>query len=269
MTTPPVQASGLEPGVPGFSFADLQEPRRLKDLHDGFCRQVARDDPALWSGVGGVSRRSRRAAPGGCRVRRCSSRWRRTSAASSPGCSASRPSARRCRRHARHDQLFRFKVDFVRRRALPLRKSGAPASPPPPRPRRTRRAWWPATAERRRRRCRAAPRPSCASMRSRAGCALLDREAALPKDAAGPSARRFSRSSTAVARWAAAHLDDPACAGWVSFRLPAPARRRSTSSRWSGPIRRCPELAVGPERQPAPPRRLRADRPRAWTGARS
>ena len=44
MTAPPAD----ELGVGGFSFADLHKPGRLRNLHDLFCAEVERADPALW-----------------------------------------------------------------------------------------------------------------------------------------------------------------------------------------------------------------------------
>ena len=60
---------------------------------------------------------------------RCSWRWRRTSAASSRTCSPWAPTPRCSPPTTRaYDDLFRFKIDFVRRRALPLLKGGAPVA---------------------------------------------------------------------------------------------------------------------------------------------
>src|SRR5690348_13934846 len=35
-------------GVSGFTFADLYEPARLRDLYERFCEEVAAVDPAFW-----------------------------------------------------------------------------------------------------------------------------------------------------------------------------------------------------------------------------
>src|SRR5690606_25354823 len=35
-------------GIPGFSYADLYQPLRLRELHDVFSGRVAADDPELW-----------------------------------------------------------------------------------------------------------------------------------------------------------------------------------------------------------------------------
>ena len=46
MTEPP---HTMPLGIAGFSYADLFQPSRLRDLHDTFCARVAADDPALWA----------------------------------------------------------------------------------------------------------------------------------------------------------------------------------------------------------------------------
>ena len=36
-------------GIPGFTFADLHQPRRLRDLHDQFVTTVKASEPELWA----------------------------------------------------------------------------------------------------------------------------------------------------------------------------------------------------------------------------
>ena len=36
-------------GIAGFTYADLYQPSRLRDLHDAFGERVAADDPGLWA----------------------------------------------------------------------------------------------------------------------------------------------------------------------------------------------------------------------------
>src|ERR1044071_4912739 len=112
-------------GVEGFSYADLHSPARLKDLHDRFCGDVAAADPAFWAewdayrqdpdaprSPVAVSDLVVRMAP---HVSRFLERLFDVSG-----------SARELRtRTADLDELFRFKVDFVRKRSLPLVKGGA------------------------------------------------------------------------------------------------------------------------------------------------
>jgi hypothetical protein len=35
-------------GIPGYTFADLHEPDRLASLYDRFCEEAHAADPALW-----------------------------------------------------------------------------------------------------------------------------------------------------------------------------------------------------------------------------
>ena len=36
-------------GIPGFSFADLQQPARLRELYQRFVDEVKATEPDLWS----------------------------------------------------------------------------------------------------------------------------------------------------------------------------------------------------------------------------
>ena len=112
-------------GVPGYTFADLHEPERLASLYDRFCEEVAAADAALWREWDAYRR-----APDAPRppialshlliamaphVSRFLKRLFDVDGPASAIAAATRA----------QDDLFRFKVDFVRRRALPLLKNGA------------------------------------------------------------------------------------------------------------------------------------------------
>src|SRR5580704_4328582 len=112
-------------GVPGYSFADLHEPERLASLHDRFCEEVQVADAAFWARWAAY-----RAAPDAPRaplehsqllidmaphVSRFITRLFTIDAPAGSIAESTRA----------QDDLFRFKVDFVRRRALPLLKGGA------------------------------------------------------------------------------------------------------------------------------------------------
>jgi NADPH-dependent glutamate synthase beta subunit-like oxidoreductase/NAD(P)H-flavin reductase len=244
MTMASPQAAGLEPGIPGFSFADLQDPRRLKDLHDHFCRQVASDDPALWDEWEAYSADRAAVLPApavsallvrmAAHVGRFVSRLFRIE----EECLALAAATRR------HDPLFRFKVEVVRRRALPLRKGAPPAASPgvPP-------AAVPAIASDEDERFVAGIVGGAADLElalAEAACARLDREAALENDGATEERSSVRAELDALARWTAAHLDDPRCAHWVSFHLPQalePLRLVAVEH----PDLSLPELGVGPE----------------------
>jgi hypothetical protein len=112
-------------GIEGFSFADLHVPARLRDLYEEFCQHTATLDPALWERWDAY-----RTAPDAPRpvtevsdlivemaphVSRFVGRLFKVGAATGD-----------LKAHTHQlDALFRFKVDFVRKRALPLVKGGA------------------------------------------------------------------------------------------------------------------------------------------------
>src|SRR6476661_7862745 len=112
-------------GVSGYTFADLHEPERLASLYERFCEEAAAADPVLWA-EWDVYRRAPDAprppvalsnlliamAP---HVSRFLNRLFDVGAPASAIAASTRS----------QDDLFRFKVDFVRRRALPLLKNGA------------------------------------------------------------------------------------------------------------------------------------------------
>ncbi len=232
MDTASLPAAGFELGVPGFSFADLQSPDRLKNLLDRFNEEVERDDPGLWAEWEGY--RSDPDAPrpapalSGLLVRMAGhvSRFVARLFGIEDECRALGAATRA------DDPLFRFKVDLVRRRALPLGKGG------------------PVTATEADERLVAGIAGASADAEHAvavAACAWLDREAALPKEGAEAERAEVTGRIDSLARWAAAHLDDPACAGWVSFRLPR-AVEPFHLVEVERPDPALPELAVGPER---------------------
>ncbi|HQZ39464.1 MAG TPA: hypothetical protein PLH72_10535, partial [Vicinamibacterales bacterium] len=119
------QAAASDPlGLPGFTFADLHEPARLRDLHDAFVAAVRDTEPELWrqwaqyrempDALGPV-------AQGQLIVQMAPhvSRFLARLFAVGPETDALKAAT------SAYDELFRFKVDFVRRRALPLLKGGA------------------------------------------------------------------------------------------------------------------------------------------------
>ena len=134
------------------------------------------------------------------------------------------------------DALFRFKVDFVRKRALPLVKGGVHVGARPGRRRRRARRW----------------RGRGRHARSRAG----DRDGRLRaarsrgRRCAPPAPTRRRRASRAqidaLKRWCAACLHDPGYGPGSSSGFP----RRSTTSiscRCSGRVRICREAMLGPD----------------------
>src|SRR4029453_17722974 len=119
----PVAASSL--GVPGYTFADLRDPERLSSLYERFCEEVEAADPVFWREWDAYRRDPDAPRPPlalsnllvamAPHVSRFVKRLFDVDAPASAIAQATRD----------QDDLFRFKVDFVRRRALPLLKGGA------------------------------------------------------------------------------------------------------------------------------------------------
>ena len=112
-------------GVPGYTFADLHEPERLASLYERFCEDASAADPTLWREWDAYRR-----APDAPRppvalsnlliaMAPHVSRFLKRLFDVDPAASAIADATRA------QDDLFRFKIDFVRRRALPLLKNGA------------------------------------------------------------------------------------------------------------------------------------------------
>jgi NAD(P)H-flavin reductase/NADPH-dependent glutamate synthase beta subunit-like oxidoreductase len=199
-------------GVAGYTFADLHEPERLASLYERFCEDVRAADPALWREWDAY-----RAAPDAPRppvalsnllvamaphVSRFVTRLFQVG----PDAAAIAESTRAA------DDLFRFKVDFVRRRALPLLKGGAhvPRLPEDD-----------AAVERLI--ARAAPASAGADRElaiARVGCALLDAEKTTTQPTTPKSQPPVSEESESLKRWCAARIHDPAYRDWVIFRFP-------------------------------------------------
>ncbi|HUR35324.1 MAG TPA: FAD-dependent oxidoreductase [Vicinamibacterales bacterium] len=214
-------------GIPGFTYADLHDPARLASLYERFCEEVRVTDASFWAEWDAYRREPdaprppvalssllTRMAPYVSRfLERLFDIGDRTSA------------VRAATRHL--DDLFRFKIDFVRRRALPLLKSGHV----------DRSASDDAVV------MRLAGEPGDADIElaiARAGCGLLDHE---KTDKAA-----VADDLEALKRWCAARIHDPAYHGWVVFRFP------ENIEPWhlvqvERPDAALPEQMVGPERR--------------------
>jgi NAD(P)H-flavin reductase/NADPH-dependent glutamate synthase beta subunit-like oxidoreductase len=195
-------------GIDGFTYPDLYAPVRLRDLYDVFCRETAEAEPALWA-----EWEAYRASPDEPRpapvvsdlivrmaphVSRFLTRLFGIESAAGEV---------RAWTH-QLDPLFRFKSDFVRKRALPLVKGGrhVPRDPADV-----------AVVDR-----LAAPFVDLDGERAvaAAGCALLDREAALRESGSEDEKAAVAADIEALKRWCASCLHDPMFRGWVSLRFP-------------------------------------------------
>jgi NAD(P)H-flavin reductase/NADPH-dependent glutamate synthase beta subunit-like oxidoreductase len=195
-------------GIPGFTYDDLYLPGRLADLHDAFSRSVAAADPALWAewkAYGAtpdaprppvvVSELIVRMAP---HVSRFIAELFRVEGATTEVANGT----------AALDVLFRFKIDFVRRRALPLLKGGARARAD---------AADVAVVEELAGRWAHLDRESAIAS---AGCALMDREAVVKASGSDAEKAALGEQIDAFKRWCAACLHDPGYRPWVIFRFP-------------------------------------------------
>ncbi len=211
-------------GIAGFTFADLHQPARLHALYDLFCDEVRRAEPGLWAeweayrltpAVLGSVARSNLIVAMAPHVSRFLIRL-----------FAVGPAAESMTAETRvYDDLFRFKIDFVRRRALPLLKRGVPIeasaedhafveglmgevarlpSTPTDSP-----SLRPAK-----------PGPTTELVLARAGCALLDREEAARLSASDEEKQHVAAEIESLKRWCAAHVHDPRYRHWVIFRFP-------------------------------------------------
>jgi NAD(P)H-flavin reductase/NADPH-dependent glutamate synthase beta subunit-like oxidoreductase len=195
-------------GVEGFTYADLYSPARLAELYDRFCEGVAAANPAFWAEWDAyrtapdaprspvqVSDLIVRMAP---HVSGFVERLFQVEGAANE---------LRARTHDL-DDLFRFKVDFVRKRSLPLVKGGAHVHRTPA-DIAVVDALAAAFSDLDRERAVAA-----------AGCRLLDREAALRADGSDADKAEVAAQIDALKRWCASCLHDPAYKEWVIFRFP-------------------------------------------------
>ena len=189
-------------GVPGYTFADFHEPERLASLYERFCEEASAADPALWREWAQYRR-----APDAPRppvalsnlliamaphVTRFVKRLFDVDAAASAIADATRA----------QDDLFRFKIDFVRRRALPLLKNGAHVAA-------TREDDAIVEA------LIAGASPGDRELAiARAGCALLDLEKSNPQSTVS------NVQLEALKRWCGARVHDRAYRDWVIFRFP-------------------------------------------------
>src|SRR6185295_560722 len=202
-------------GVPGYTFADLHDPDRLQSLYERFCEEVRAADSAFWVEWDAYRRNPDTPRPpielSNLLVRMAPfvSRFvRRLFDVDAVADSLSESTRAQ-------DDLFRFKIDFVRRRALPLVKGGAHVVSTPEDE---------AIVERMIAEHGDIDRELGVA---RAGCAILDREKSDGHNVApqlqSPKSelrRTNSEAADALKRWCAARIHDRAYRGWVIFRFP-------------------------------------------------
>lgn len=214
----PTTAPATALGIPEFSFADLHQPARLRDLHDRFVAEVKGTEPELWTqweryrdvpeSLGAVAR-SNLVVAMAPHLSRFVSRLFGVGTEADALVAATRA----------YDVLFRFKIDFVRRRALPLLKGGAHVT---------------ATAEDHATVEAGAKAPALLVPEGRGlppspdmelslaayGCSLLDREESLKANGSDADKAAVAAEIESLKRWCAAHVHSPEYRGWVVFRFP-------------------------------------------------
>jgi NADPH-dependent glutamate synthase beta subunit-like oxidoreductase/NAD(P)H-flavin reductase len=186
-------------GVDGFTFADLHRPSRLRELYARFVDQVKATEPELWGQWAQYREVPDSLTPiarGNLVVAMAPHVSRFVSALFGVAGNADELIAAT----RAYDVLFRFKIDFVRRRALPLLKGGGHVEAT---------ADDHALAERI---FEGGSEHDAETRLAAYGCSLLDREAT---DKAAVAAE-----IEALKRWCAAHIHDARYRGWVVFRFP-------------------------------------------------
>ena len=190
-------------GIPGYSYTDLHDPERLSSLYERFCEQVNADNPALWREWDTYRRDPDAPRPPIALSNLLIAMAPHVSRFIARLFDVDRPRTAIVRATEEQDALFRFKVDFVRRRALPLLKGGAHVVSTPEDD---------AIVEAMIGTAGTTDRELAVA---KAGCQLLDRE-----KTASPQSPAPTGNSEALKRWCAARVHDPAYRSWVIFRFP-------------------------------------------------
>ncbi|MEQ1757932.1 MAG: FAD-dependent oxidoreductase [Vicinamibacterales bacterium] len=232
MTDTPAQ---VPLGIPGFSYADLHDSARLRELYDLFCRGVESRDAGFWAEWDRYRRDPDaartpmelsdlivRMAP---HVSRFVADLFMVEDARSGTAAAT----------AAMDPLFRFKADFVRKRSLPLVKGHAHV---------TLESGDEAIVESLIAHQGAGRDRELAVALS--GCALLDRETALRVEGTDAEKAEVAVALDALKRWCAARLHDPAYRPWVIFRFPETIDYTNLVQ-VQRPNQALPEAMIGPD----------------------
>jgi NADPH-dependent glutamate synthase beta subunit-like oxidoreductase/NAD(P)H-flavin reductase len=231
--SPPLRTAThtTELGVPGYAFADLHNSERLASLYERFCQEVEAADPGLWHEWDAY-----RSAPDAPRppialsnllvtmaphVSRFVGRLFHVEQSTDALATITR----------NQDDLFRFKVDFVRRRVLPLVKGGVHVVATPDDEEVVAALIAGSSGA-------AADSRDLELAVARAGCALMDLEKA--------DGDHVASQVDSLKRWCAARLHDPAYRAWVIFRFAEALDywRLVTAQR---PRSDLPECMVGPD----------------------
>ena len=199
----------LSLGIDGFRYADLHDPVRLRDLHTVFCDRVAAADPALWASWDAYQKdpdAPRSAVERSDLIVRMTPHLSRFLVELFGVDDAAAGIARSTQEL---DALFRFKADFVRKRALPLVKGGVRVTLDPADVEVVRSLAQPFV-----------DRGDHELAIAMAGCALLDREVEVRATGTEAEKAALTAESEALKRWCASCLHDPGYRPWVVFKFP-------------------------------------------------
>ncbi len=206
-------------GVPGFTFADLHDASRLKDLHDRFQDDFKAADPDLFTqwaqhrempeALSAIGRSNLIVA-----VAPHVSRFVTRLFSVGPDVEAMAAATRA------YDDLFRFKIDFVRRRALPLLKGGTHVTATAEDHEFVAAHGGPGLQSRPPAEAEASALQAQELAVARLGCRLLDRDEMLRAGGSEADKAALAVEIDALKRWCAAHVHDARYKGWVVFRFP-------------------------------------------------
>ena len=224
----------LRLGTAGFSYPDLFDPKRLEDLLEVFYSEVAATNPELaasWNDYRQNPARPRTPVEISALlvgmagyVSKFITRLFQIEVEAEALASTT----------VSQDPVFRFKIDFVRRRVLPaLKKIQIPKDSA---------ALEAEIADLRK---TAAPSGSATDLElatALAACHLMDAE----KTADAAQRATATASIEKLKQWCAMHLHDPAYGKWVSFRFPEPVEHFNLVA-VQRPDPDIPELLLGPD----------------------
>jgi NADPH-dependent glutamate synthase beta subunit-like oxidoreductase/NAD(P)H-flavin reductase len=228
-------------GIAGFTFADLHQPARLHALYELYCDEVRRLEPELWAqweghrrnpgALGAVARSNLIVA-----IAPHVSRFLARLFSVGPEVEAMADQTRA------YDDLFRFKIDFVRRRALPLLKGHAHVTATADDHALVDRlvasvSGGAAVADR---------SPEMELALARAGCRLLDLDEVARVSGSDDEKARVAGEIESLKRWCAAHVHEAGYRHWVIFRFPETLEPQ-TLVQVVRPDAALPEAMIGPE----------------------
>jgi NAD(P)H-flavin reductase/NADPH-dependent glutamate synthase beta subunit-like oxidoreductase len=231
----------LRLGIAGFTYPDLYKPERLKELVDIFDCEVAAANPELfaaWDDYRSNPDKERSATEISALLvavaGHLSQFVTRLFAIESEVETLARATADQ-------NPVFRFKIDFVRRRVIPSLKKTCPASDPVKLESEVRKLCESAMAK-------AGRKLDTELAIAMAAVELMQEERASGETKTEEERQRICDLLETLKQWCAAHLHDPAYRSWVSFRLPE-SMDHFNLVELQRPRSDVPESFIGPDRR--------------------